>query len=148
MELSSQWMKNYDRLMSVQIDVGQEKRVRGYALRLMREPLNCRLRGGETGLSSSIPGGIDLKQSNSGSGIISEFRVNYERCIGLFQDLRFFRVCRVVFGREKRNAKTSSQGAPFLEGFFSLYALCGWRCWERCASFHGILSPPVYRRIM
>lgn len=32
MELSSQWMKNHDRLMSVQIDVGQEKRVRGYAV--------------------------------------------------------------------------------------------------------------------
>jgi hypothetical protein len=52
----------------------------------MREPLNCRLRGAETGLSS---GGIDLKQSNSGTGIISEFRVNYARCIGLLQDLGF-----------------------------------------------------------
>jgi hypothetical protein len=64
---------------------------------MSEEPLNCRLRGGETGLSSLIPGGIDLKQSNSSTGIISEFRVNYERCIGLFQDLGFFRVCWVVF---------------------------------------------------
>jgi hypothetical protein len=53
-----------------------------------------------------------------------------------------------VFGREKRNAKPNSQGSPFLEVFFSFCALCGWRCWELCASFHGILSPPLYRRIM
>jgi hypothetical protein len=115
---------------------------------MSEEPLNCRLRGGETGLSSLIPGGIDLKQSNSSTGIISEFRVNYERCIGLFQDLGFLGFVGLCLKVQKRNAKPSSVCAPFLEAFFSLCALCGWRCWERCASFHGILSPPLYRRIM
>jgi len=71
----------------------------------MGEPLNCRLRGGETGLSSLIPGGIDLKQSNSSSGIISKFRVNYERYIGLFQDLEFLGFVGLCF--EERNATQS-----------------------------------------
>lgn len=71
----------------------------------MREPLNCRLRGGETGLSSLIPGGIDLKQTNSRCGIISEFRVNYERYIGLFQDLGILGFVGLCL--EERNARQS-----------------------------------------
>lgn len=64
-----------------------------------------------------IPGGIDLKQSNSSTGIISELRVNYERYIGLFPGFGFFRVCRVVFGREKRKAKPALSALRFWKRF-------------------------------
>ncbi len=67
--------------------------------------MNCRLRGAETGLSSLIPGGMDLKQSNSSTGIISESRVNYARYTGLFQDLGFLGFVGLCL--EERNATQS-----------------------------------------
>jgi hypothetical protein len=85
----------------------------------MREPLKCRLRGGETGLSSLIPGGIDLKQSNSSTGIISEFRVNYDRYIGLFQHLEFLGFVGLCF--EERNATQSQLSGRSVFGSVFLF---------------------------